>query len=188
MPYEDAKTYRFNPFDLTKIWPHSDYPLIKVGTMTLNRTRQLLRADRAGGVRAVGARAGIGFSPDKDAARPAFAYSDTTAPIGPNYLQLPVNRPHVEVNTYTQDGPMAYEHRATTRSTRRTRSVAGTPTRSARWPDGWETDGADGAAGVHAAAGGRRLSVRPGRWFGRCGPTSSARRSSTPSRATCWAG
>ena len=37
MPYEEAKTYRFNPFDLTKIWPHSDYPLIKVGTMTLNR-------------------------------------------------------------------------------------------------------------------------------------------------------
>ena len=37
MPYEDAKTYRINPFDLTKIWPHGDYPLIKVGTMTLNR-------------------------------------------------------------------------------------------------------------------------------------------------------
>ncbi|MET1066149.1 MAG: catalase, partial [Arthrobacter sp.] len=37
MPYEDAKTYRFNPFDLTKVWPHGDYPLIKVGTMELNR-------------------------------------------------------------------------------------------------------------------------------------------------------
>ena len=37
MPYEDAKTYRFNPFDLTKVWPHADYPLIKVGTMELNR-------------------------------------------------------------------------------------------------------------------------------------------------------
>src|SRR6476469_5191622 len=37
MPYDDAKTYRINPFDLTKIWPHNDYPLIKVGTMTLNR-------------------------------------------------------------------------------------------------------------------------------------------------------
>ena len=37
MPFEDAKTYRFNPFDLTKVWPHSDYPLIKVGKMTLNR-------------------------------------------------------------------------------------------------------------------------------------------------------
>ena len=37
MPYEDAKTYRFNPFDLTKTWSHEDYPLIKVGTMTLNK-------------------------------------------------------------------------------------------------------------------------------------------------------
>src|SRR5690606_23230363 len=37
MPYEDAKTYRFNPFDLTKVWPHRDYPLQTVGRMTLNR-------------------------------------------------------------------------------------------------------------------------------------------------------
>jgi catalase len=37
MPFEDAKTYRFNPFDLTKVWPHSDYPLVEVGKMTLNR-------------------------------------------------------------------------------------------------------------------------------------------------------
>src|SRR5690625_6671002 len=37
MPYAEARTYRFNPFDLTKVWPHADYPLIKVGTMTLNR-------------------------------------------------------------------------------------------------------------------------------------------------------
>jgi catalase len=37
MPFEEAKTYRFNPFDLTKVWPHGDYPLIKVGTMALNR-------------------------------------------------------------------------------------------------------------------------------------------------------
>ena len=37
MPYEEARTYRINPFDLTKVWPHKDYPLIKVGRMTLNR-------------------------------------------------------------------------------------------------------------------------------------------------------
>src|SRR5690625_6901894 len=37
MPYAEARTYRFNPFDLTKVWPHADYPLIKAGTMTLNR-------------------------------------------------------------------------------------------------------------------------------------------------------
>ena len=37
MPFDEAATYRFNPFDLTKVWPHSDYPLIEVGRMTLNR-------------------------------------------------------------------------------------------------------------------------------------------------------
>jgi catalase len=37
MPFDDAKTYRYNPFDLTKVWPHADYPLIPVGTLTLNR-------------------------------------------------------------------------------------------------------------------------------------------------------
>ena len=38
MPFEDAKTYRFNPFDLTKVWPHGDYPLHEVGRMTLTAT------------------------------------------------------------------------------------------------------------------------------------------------------
>lgn len=37
MPFEDAKTYRFNPFDLTKVWPHKDYPLMDVGKLTLDR-------------------------------------------------------------------------------------------------------------------------------------------------------
>jgi len=37
MPFDDAKTYRFNPFDLTKVWPHSDYPLVEVGRLTLDR-------------------------------------------------------------------------------------------------------------------------------------------------------
>src|SRR3546814_12850926 len=43
MPFDDAKTYRINPFDLTKTWPHKDYPLIKVGTMTLNRNPEIGR-------------------------------------------------------------------------------------------------------------------------------------------------
>lgn len=51
MPYAEAKTYRVNPFDLTKTWSHKDYPLIPVGTMTLNRNPEnFLRADRAGGL------------------------------------------------------------------------------------------------------------------------------------------
>ena len=73
-----------------------------------------------------------------------FAYSDTHRHrIGPNYLQLPVNRPHVEVQ-HLHPGRRRWptSTAATTRSTRRTPSGAGTPTRSARSTAGWETDGA----------------------------------------------
>ena len=70
MPYEDAKTYRFNPFDMTKTWPHTDYPLITVGTMTLNENPEnFFAADRAGGVLA--GQHGSGHRPvaGQDAAR-----------------------------------------------------------------------------------------------------------------------
>jgi catalase len=113
MPYEDAKSYHLNPFDLTKVWPHSDVPLVKVGTMTLNRNPENFFAEIEQAAFEPSALVpGIGFSPDKMLLGRAFAYADTHRHrIGANYLQLPVNRPHVEVNTYTQDGPMAYEHR-----------------------------------------------------------------------------
>ena len=66
MPYEDAKTYRYNPFDLTKIWPHGDYPLIKVGTMTLNRNPENFFAQiEQAAFEPSAAVPGIGFSPDK---------------------------------------------------------------------------------------------------------------------------
>ena len=112
---------------------------------------ELLRPDRAGGVRAQRTRPGIGISPDKMLLGRAFAYADTHRHrIGPNYLQLPVNRPRVEVNTYTQDGAMATSTTPTTRSTRRTPSAAGTPTgRRGRGRLGVRRR--DGPAGVHAA-------------------------------------
>ncbi|PFG41529.1 catalase [Isoptericola jiangsuensis] len=113
MPYEDAKVYHTNPFDLTKIWSHRDYPLIKVGTMTLNRNPENFFAQVEQAAFEPSALVpGIGFSPDKMLLGRAFAYADTHRHrIGANYLQLPVNRPRVETNTYTQDGPMAYDHR-----------------------------------------------------------------------------
>ena len=113
MPFEDAKTYRFNPFDLTKIWPHSDYPLIKVGTMTLNKNPDNFFAQiEQAAFEPSAIVPGIGFSPDKMLLGRVFAYGDTHRyRIGPNYLQLPVNRPRVEnANSYTFDGPMAYDH------------------------------------------------------------------------------
>ncbi len=113
MPYEDAKTYRINPFDLTKVWPHSDYPLIKVGKMTLNKNPDNFFAQiEQAAFEPSAVVPGISFSPDKMLLGRTFAYSDTHRyRIGPNYLQLPVNRPRVENhNSYLFDGPMAYDH------------------------------------------------------------------------------
>jgi len=74
---KEAETYRFNPFDLTKVWPHGDYPLREVGRLTLNRNpTDLPHRDRAGGVRTEQPRAGIGVSPDKMLLARLFSYSD----------------------------------------------------------------------------------------------------------------
>ena len=144
MPYDDARTYRYNPFDLTKIWPHSDYPLIKVGTMTLNRNPENFFAEvEQAAFEPSAIVPGIGFSPDKMLLGRAFAYSDTHRyRIGPNYLQLPVNRPRVEVNTYSQDGPMTYEHRADDPVYAPNSFGRGYSDTVGEVADGWESDGA----------------------------------------------
>src|SRR5699024_4065585 len=77
MPYEAAKTYRFNPFDGTKIWPHSDYPLIEVGTMTLNKKPEnffvQIEQDAFAPSNFV---PGIDASPDKMLLTRIFSYAD----------------------------------------------------------------------------------------------------------------
>ncbi|MET0694526.1 MAG: catalase, partial [Propionibacteriaceae bacterium] len=110
IPYEDAKTYKVNPFDLTKTISHADYPLIKVGRMTLNRNPENFFAQiEQAAFEPSAVVPGIGFSPDKMLLGRVFAYADTHRyRIGPNYLQVPVNRPQVDVNTYEFDGPMRY--------------------------------------------------------------------------------
>jgi catalase len=113
MPYDDAKDYRFNPFDLTKVWPHGDYPLISVGTMTLNRNPENFFAEVEQAAFSPGNTVpGIGLSPDKMLLGRAFAYHDAQRNrIGTNFHQLPVNRPRgPSVNSYLFDGQMAYEH------------------------------------------------------------------------------
>ncbi|HIV59088.1 MAG TPA: catalase [Candidatus Stackebrandtia faecavium] len=112
MPYEDAASYRFNPFDLTKVWPHGDYPLIKVGTLRLNRNPENFFAQIEQAAFEPSALVpGVGISPDKMLLGRMFAYADTHRyRIGPNYEQLPVNQPKVPVNTYTFDGPMQFHH------------------------------------------------------------------------------
>jgi len=112
MPYAEARSYRFNPFDLTKTWSHKDYPLIRVGTMTLNRNPENFFAQIEQAAFSPGNTVpGIGLSPDKMLLGRAFAYNDAQRNrIGANFHQLPVNQPKVPVNTYMMDGPMNYHH------------------------------------------------------------------------------
>ncbi len=145
MPYEDAKTYRINPFDLTKVWPHSDYPLVKVGTMTLNRNPDNFFAQiEQAAFEPSAIVPGIGFSPDKMLLGRVFAYSDTHRyRIGANYQQLPVNRHRVDnANTYTQDGAMAFEHRGDDPVYAPNSFGRGYSDEVGEVADSWETDGA----------------------------------------------
>jgi catalase len=112
MPFEDARDYRFNPFDLTKVWPHGDYPLIEVGTMVLNRnvTDYHTEMEQAA-FQPNNVVPGTGLSPDKMLLARGFAYADAhRARLGVNYHQIPVNRPKVEVRAYSKDGAMRVDN------------------------------------------------------------------------------
>ncbi|WP_017972846.1 catalase [Actinopolyspora halophila] len=112
MPLEDAAEYRFNPFDLTKVWPHSDYPLIKVGRFVLDRNPDNYFAQiEQAAFEPSNLVPGIGTSPDKMLQGRLFSYPDAHRyRIGPNYMDLPVNRPTAQVNSYSKDGPMRYSY------------------------------------------------------------------------------
>ncbi|WP_261624384.1 catalase [Nesterenkonia marinintestina] len=144
MPYEDAKTYRLNPFDLTKIWPQADYPRIKVGTLTLNRNPQNFFGEiEQAAFSPANMVPGTGNSPDKMLLGRNFAYADAHRyRIGTNFQQLPVNRPKNEVYSYNFEGNMWYDHTGD-RPVYAPNTVEG-----ASWSDetgpvdnGWETDG-----------------------------------------------
>jgi catalase len=112
MPFEEAAGYRFNPFDLTKVWPHADYPPITVGRLVLDRNPANFFAEvEQAGFSPANLVPGIGLSPDKMLMGRIFSYHDTHLHrIGANYEQLPINAPRVEVHSYNKDGQMAYRH------------------------------------------------------------------------------
>jgi catalase len=143
MPYADAKNYRFNPFDLTKVWPHKDYPLIKVGTMTLNRNPDNFFAQIEQAAFSPGNTVpGIGLSPDKMLLGRAFAYADAQRHrIGANFHQLPVNQPKVPVNSYMFDGQMAYHHQGNAPVYAPNSGGHGWSDQTGPVVDGWEADG-----------------------------------------------
>ena len=111
MPVAEAPDYRFNPFDLTKVWPKGDYPLIPVGRMVLNRNPENFFAEvEQAAFEPANMVPGIGPSPDKMLLGRLFSYPDTHRyRIGTNYNQLPINRPQCPVHSYNKDGAMRYE-------------------------------------------------------------------------------
>ncbi len=111
MPEEEAETYHLNPFDLTKVWPHADYPLIEVGILELNRNPENYFAEiEQAAFEPSNIIPGIGFSPDKMLQARIMSYADAHRyRIGVNYAALPVNKPHTEVNTYHRDGQARFD-------------------------------------------------------------------------------
>src|SRR5690606_23325878 len=144
MPYADAPGYRYNPFDLTKVWPHADYPLIRVGHFTLNRNPENFFAQIEQAAFSPGNLVpGIGLSPDKMLLGRAFAYNDAQRNrIGTNFHQLPVNRPKegVKTNSYLFDGNMTYHHSGSAPVYAPNSSGRGWSDQSGPAEDGWETD------------------------------------------------
>ncbi|SFR63978.1 catalase [Marinobacter daqiaonensis] len=108
MPFREAETYRINPFDLTKVWPHEDYPLIKVGKLTLNQNPTDFHTEiEQAAFEPNNLVPGIGISPDKMLIGRVFSYADAhRARLGVNYKQIPVNSPRSPVHSYSKDGAM----------------------------------------------------------------------------------
>lgn len=110
MPETDADKTPYNPFDLTKVWPHSDYPLIDVGVMELNRNPENYFAEiEQAAFSPSNSVPGIGFSPDKMLQARLFSYADAHRyRIGTHYEALPVNTPKCPVHHYHKDGAMNF--------------------------------------------------------------------------------
>ncbi len=100
----------YNPFDLTKVWPHADYPLIDVGVMELNRNPDNYFAEiEQAAFSPSNIVPGIGFSPDKMLQARIFSYADAHRyRLGTHYEALPVNAPKCPVHHYHKDGPMRF--------------------------------------------------------------------------------
>ncbi len=106
MPEADAETYKYHPFDLTKVWSKKDYPLIEVGEWELNRNAENYHADvEQAAFTPSNVVPGISFSPDRMLQGRLFSYGDAQRyRLGVNHHQIPVNAAKNPVNTYHRDG------------------------------------------------------------------------------------
>ncbi|MDZ7862873.1 catalase [Acidovorax sp.] len=108
MPESDTGKVPYNPFDLTKVWPHADYPLIEVGVLELNRNPANYFAEvEQAAFNPANVVPGIGFSPDKMLQGRLFSYGDAQRyRLGVNHQHIPVNAPRCPVHSYHRDGAM----------------------------------------------------------------------------------
>jgi catalase len=110
MTVDQADASDFNPFDLTKVWPHADFPLIEVGEVELNRNpdNYFAQVEQAA-FSPSNVVKGISFSPDKMLQARIFSYADAHRHrLGTHYEALPVNRPQSPVHTYHKDGLLRF--------------------------------------------------------------------------------
>jgi catalase len=114
MPEKEAESYHINPFDLTKVWPHKDYPLIEAGELVLDRNPVNYFAEvEQAAFEPRNIVPGMGFSPDKMLQARLISYPDAHRyRLGVNYDSLPVNRPQCPVHTYHRDGAMRFDGNA----------------------------------------------------------------------------
>ncbi|MFZ2467911.1 MAG: catalase [Parvibaculum sedimenti] len=111
MTEEQAGKTPYNPFDLTKVWPHKDFPLIEAGVLTLNKNPENYHAEvEQSTFSPANVVPGIGHSPDKMLQFRIFSYADAHRHrVGTNADALPVNRPRCPVHTYHRDGAMRFD-------------------------------------------------------------------------------
>ncbi|GAB2790629.1 catalase [Halomonas shantousis] len=110
MTEDQARQVPYNPFDLTKVWPHADFPLIEVGILELNRNPENYFAEVEQAAFSPSNKIpGVGFSPDKMLQARVFSYADAHRyRLGTHYEALPVNQPKCPVHHYHKDGPMRF--------------------------------------------------------------------------------
>jgi len=111
MPLEEAEAYRFDPFDVTRVWSQKDYPLLPVGRMVLNRNPENYFAEvEQAAFSPANLVPGVELSPDKMLQGRVFAYSDAHRyRLTTNYSLLPINRPVTEARNYQRDGGMRFD-------------------------------------------------------------------------------
>lgn len=140
MTQEQAASFRWNPFDLTKVWPHKDYPLIEVGTLELNRNPENYFAEvEQAAFKPSAFVPGIGPSPDKMLQARLMSYADTHLHrLGVNHHQVPVNKPRCPVMNYIRDGAQT-DGSAGSRPNYWPNSIPGSPKPDASFADpAWE--------------------------------------------------